>query len=512
LAEQKRSLTIEDIIDVLQKKWYWVTIPFFFFVLLGAWLYVVLPREYEASTLILVQPQEIPAAYVVAIVSSGLEERVRTLSQEVMSRSNLEKIITEMDLFQKERAQGIPLDIIVASLRRRITVSVTGGGEGRVSSFRITYRGREPQNVADVANRLASLFIEGNLKLRARQASETTVFLERQLGDLKLLLEGYEKKVEEFRNAHMGELPEQLASNTATLTNLQNNLEMIQRSLTDARNRKLLIQGQLSQMESAQPGMSTSQRSQRLAELRARLEEMRAHYTREHPELKRLEEQIHELEKQPRDAAQAIADPRIFDLRNQLRAVTTEIAGLENDAARIKVRIDNYQQRVEMAPKREQEAAAITRDYEITRANYQRLLDRLYEAKRAENMEKRQQGEQFRILDLAQPSQTPVSPNLPRIALVFIALGLGSGTGILLLLEFFDNTVKGMTQLVEWSGNIPCITAVPLALTEDDKLRLRLKTVLIMIANLVIMVVGLSGVIVSKLINLSIDLPFNLPF
>jgi hypothetical protein len=199
-------------------------------------------------------------------------------------------------------------------------------------------------------------------------------------------------------------------------------------------------------------------------------------------------------------------------LRNQLRAVTIEITGLENDAARIKAKIDYYQQRVEMAPKREQETATITRDYEITKENYQRLLDRYYEAKRAESMEKRQQGEQFRILDLAQPPQTPVSPNLPRIALVFIALGLGSGTGIILLLEFFDNTVKGMSQLVEWSGNIPCITAVPLALTEDDKLRLRLKTVLIMIANLVIMVVGLSGVIVSKLIKLSIDLPFNLPF
>ena len=114
-------------------------------------------------------------------------------------------------------------------------------------------------------------------------------------------------------------------------------------------------------------------------------------------------------------------------------------------------------------PKREQELAGLTRDYNITQQNYQRLLDRFYEAKRAEDMEKRQQGEQFRVVDYAEPPQTPVSPNPMRIALIFLALGLGTGAGIIVMLEMLDTTVKGVKQLEGWSGNIPCITAIPLA-------------------------------------------------
>lgn len=510
---EPKKITIEDVVDILQKKWYWITLPFFFFVFLGLWLYVVLPREYEASTLILIQPQEIPSSYVVATVSSGLEERVRTLSQEVMSRSNLEKIIMEMNLFRKERDKDIPMDIIVESMRKRITVDVTGaGGREGVSSFSLTYRGRDPQTVADVANRLASLFIESNLRVRARQASETTAFLEKQLADLKSLLDDYEKKVQEYRNTHMGELPEQLASNTTTMTNLQNSLETIQRSLTDARNRKLMIQGQLSQTENAAPGTTATQRDQRLAELQQRLQDMKATYTPEHPELKRLADQIKELERQPHVSTQTSTDPRVVDLRNQLRSVTIEIAGLESEIIRIKSRINFYQQRIESTPKAEQEMATLMRDYQITQQNYQRLLDRYYEAKRAESMEKRQQGEQFRVLDLAQIPQTPVKPNLLTLTMVFILLGLGSGAGLVLLMEFMDSTIKGMQQIKDLSGDIPCISAIPLALTQADKQRAHRKTIALIVVNIVLMVLGAAGVVASKLTHLTIDLPFNLPF
>jgi uncharacterized protein involved in exopolysaccharide biosynthesis len=131
LTDQTKHIEISDIIDSLVKKWYWVTIPLCFFLFVGAWLYVVLPRTYEASTLILVQPQEIPSAYVEATVSTGIEERVRTLSQEVMSRSNLENIIQEMDLFKEARDRGVSLDVLVGSMRKRIQVDTSGGRRGQ---------------------------------------------------------------------------------------------------------------------------------------------------------------------------------------------------------------------------------------------------------------------------------------------------------------------------------------------------------------------------------------------
>jgi len=503
LSEPK-TINLEDLLDVVQKKWYWITIPFFFFMLLGAWLYVVLPREYEASTLILVQPQEIPSAYVQATVSSGLEERVRTLAQEVMSRTNLEKIITEMGLFKQERSQGMPMDILVANMRNHIKVDTTARSSG-VSSFTLSFSGREPQMVADVTNRLASLFIENNLTARAKQATETTEFLEKQLADLKTLLEDYERKLQEFRNTHMGQLPEQLQSNNATLTNLQNSLETVQRSLTDARNRKLIMQGQQTRAPGTGQASISSSRYQRLAELKQRLQDMKANYTPEHPEIRRLMDQIKELESQPREAVQETSDP-------QLHAINVEIASLEREAARIRGRIGEYQQRVENTPKTEQEMAIMQRDYKITQENYQRLLDRLYEARRAESLEKRQQGEQFRILDLAQAPNTPVKPNFLRLGLFFLVLGLGSGGGLLLLMELMDNTVKGIQQVEELSGNIPCISAVPLAMTEADKDRSRRKTMTLIAANILVVILGSVILVASKLAHMTVELPFNLPF
>ncbi len=271
MNEQKR-IEPQDIIDALVKKWYWVTMPLFLFLFLGMWFYVILPRQYEATTLILVQPQEIPSTYVQASVSTSVEEQVMTLSQEVLSRSNLENIIREMKLFSKERGKGVSTDILVASMRKSIDLKTNAGANrGETSSFTITYRGQNPQNVADITNKLASYFIDSNLKQRAKQASETTLFLEKQLNELKALLQQQEAKVEQYRNQYMGELPEQLNSNVTTITGIQTRLDTIQASLTSAMNRRLDIQNQLSQMESNQPGATLSQNAQRIMQLRAHM-------------------------------------------------------------------------------------------------------------------------------------------------------------------------------------------------------------------------------------------------
>ena len=222
-------------------------------------------------------------------------------------------------------------------------------------------------------------------------------------------------------------------------------------------------------------------------------------------EIKKLMDQIRELENQPAEVVKETSDP-------QLQAINVEIASLEREAARIRARIGEYQQRVENTPKAEQEMATMQRDYQITQQNYQRLLDRLYEARRAESLEKRQQGEQFRILDLAQAPRTPIKPNFLRLGLVFLVLGLGSGSGLLLMMELFDSSVKSIRQVEELSGNIPCISAVPLALTVADKDRSRRKTIALIAANVLVVVVGLVIVVSSRLAHMTIEPPFYLPF
>ncbi|HPS94685.1 MAG TPA: GNVR domain-containing protein, partial [Deltaproteobacteria bacterium] len=292
---------------------------------------------------------------------------------------------------------------------------------------------------------------------------------------------------------------------------LQARLDSVQTSLTAAMNRKLTIQGQLSQAQAGLPGTS-SQRGQRLADLKNQLDEMKSKYTPDYPELRRLQDQIAELEKQPDRGSPVRVDPHVADLRTQLGSANSEVEALRRDADRIKAQINGYQGRVEGTPKREQEFAAMTRDYNITQQNYQRLLDRYYEAKRAEDMEKRQQGEQFRVVDFAQPPEIPVSPNPMRIALVFLALGLGTGAGIIVLLETLDTTIKGVKQLEGLSGDIPCITVVPLALTEDDKRAQRMMNMMFIGINGAILVAGTVVILVSRLTRFVLELPVPLPF
>jgi len=511
LTELIHTISIQDIQDALIKKWYWVTMPLIFFLLAGAWFYMVLPRTYKATTLILVQSQEIPQNYVQSTIRVGMEERVSTIAQEVLSRSNLENIIKEMNLFNQQRKKGVSMDLLVSNLRNRITIDTKVAGRGQTSAFSISFKGTNPKEVADVTNTLASSFIESNLKLRARQASETTLFLQSQLDELKTILLQQEAKVQEYRNRYIGGLPDQLQSNISTLNGLQMRLESIQTSLTQAMNRRLTIQNQLSQAEAGTPG-TTSQRGQRISNLSAQLEEMKAKYTPEYPEIRRLQEQIAELQKQTDKTPTKYVDPNVADLRTQLRSANVEVETLQRDADRVKAQIDGYQSRVEGTPKREQELTVITRDYNITQQNYQRLLDRIYEAKRSEDMEKRQQGEQFRVLDYAKPPQIPVSPNPRKIALVFLALGIGTGAGIIILLEMLDTTIKGIKQLEELSGNIPCIAAIPLALTTEDKRKQRLMSMMFIGINGAIFVIGAAIILLSRVSHFILNLPVPIPF
>jgi len=308
----------------------------------------------------------------------------------------------------------------------------------------------------------------------------------------------------------MGELPEQVMANTSTLMNLQNNLDTIQRAMTDARNRKINIEGQLSQIDTAHPGSTSTQHDQRLAELKARLEEMKANYTPEHPEVIKLTGQIKELESRSGKSSGGYTSPRVNELRTQLRAINSEISNLEANAARINAKINQYQSRVENAPRREQELSTLMRDYQITKDNYQKLLDRLLEAKRAENMEKRQQGEQFRILDFAKPSQTPVKPDLIRIMLICLALGLGAGAGVILFLEIQDSTIKSISQLESLEPDIPCISAVPLAMTVNDKQIKKRNNIILIAVNIGIVLIGTIAVSLSWAFNIVITKPMGM--
>ena len=252
------TFDITKYIEMALRRKYWIIIPFLVSVLGGLGYFLKAPKVYEAQTLILVQPQEVPRDYVRSIVSTSVENRLRTITQQVTSRTNLEKIIQRYNLL-KGRTVSLRIDNMVSSLRRRISIDVSGGNRRQeTSTFTIAFRGKDPNSVMKVTNALASNFIAENLRIREAQAQGTSIFLADELESARRRLLENEKELKDYKERYMGGLPEQLQTNLSILTGLQGQVEQINSNLRDAENRKIVFQTRIAEQSRTRVGFAAS--------------------------------------------------------------------------------------------------------------------------------------------------------------------------------------------------------------------------------------------------------------
>jgi polysaccharide chain length determinant protein (PEP-CTERM system associated) len=479
--------------DIVLRRIYWIIIPFLLTVLLGLGYLMLAPKVYEAETLILVQPQRVPEEYVRPIVSSSIEDRLRTISQQVTSRTNLERVIYEFNLFKND-GKGLIIDDMVVSLRNRIQIDVNGGGRDReTSTFTISFRDENPETVMKVTNALASNFISENLKIREDQAFGTSSFLADELESTERQLLEKEKEWTDYRERYMGGLPEQLQTNLSIFERLQQQLDQLHNNLRDAENRKIAIRGQIAEQSAPRAGIVTTssnqgQETRDIQSLRNELASLEARYTEKHPDIIRLKETIASLEREIVEAADTSGiddststligiDP---ELKRQLRDIELEIVALKDEVKKTESQISWYQKKIEETPKREQELFSLNRDYENLKESYNSLLNRKLEAEIAVSMEKKQKGEQFKVIDPAKVPIYPVVPDVGKIIMLTLALGLGLGGGLTYLREMVDTSYKTPEEIEE-DLQIPVLVSMPFLYTEkeqkDQKMRTMLKAV-----------------------------------
>ena len=502
-----KSFNINDYIEIfLRRKWYFV-IPFVIVVLAATIYSFIAPEKYRATTVILVTPQKVPVDYVRPTVTSRIEERLQSIGQEIMSRTRLEQIIAEFKLYQKE-AKTLVMEEIVELMRLDITVQI----RGKEGYFSISYIGKDPRTVTNVTNKLASLFIEENLKLREQQAQGTSEFLSFELNATKAKLDEQEKLLTQFKRQFMYELPDQRNTNLSMLGRLQQQLQTTGDTIRSAQDRKLTLQKQLSEMknmaamliedstvstsssttESPKPKLTTTDEG-RLNQLKNYLAELETKYKDKHPDILATKKRIADLEKKietskresegvkekeipsptmgatPREATKEKkkeekmgggVDPFYKEIEGQLVATDLEIKRLKDEETKTKAMIGQYQARIENAPVREMAMANLLRDYENSKERYQNLLKKSQEAQQAENLERRQKGEQFKVIDPARIPEKPFSPNIPRNLLFGLLLGMGLGFGMAFFREQMDRSFKDAEDLETTLGfkvlaNIP---------------------------------------------------------
>ncbi len=444
-----------------------------------------MPTFYRSTAVVLVDRQQVPEAFVRPTVTSELETRLNTISQEILSRARLEALITRFGLYPGLRKEG-QNEELVERMRRdiRLELKTTDGkGERRVATtaFALSYRGPDPQTVALVTNTLASFYIEENLKVRERQATGTADFLKVQLAETRKRLDELEARVSEFRRRNLGELPQQMQANMATMESLNTQLRLTSDSQSRAVERRdslsaLLAEAQSSPQSFGGPATAAEPRMVRLARLRQELASARSRYTEEHPTVARLKAEIAATELEPAEpagekgSATAFSSPYVFRLREALTAAESEAKLLKAEEQRLRAAITAYQARLENTPKREQEFQELSRDYESTKQLYESLSKRHEEAQLAESMEQRQKGEQFRILDPAMPSQIPAAPNRLRLFIVSLVLSLGLAGGALMIAEMLDTSFHSVKELREFSI-VPVLVSIPRIVTDADRHR-----------------------------------------
>ncbi|HKW94450.1 MAG TPA: GNVR domain-containing protein [Methylomirabilota bacterium] len=441
---------------------------------------MALPDLYESTALVLVDRQQVPEAFVRPTVTSDLEIRLHTISQEILSRSRLESLIARMGLYPDLRNRGAASnDEAVSRMRRDIRLelkSAESGGRGSTTAFALSYRGADPQTVAVVTNTLASFYIEENLKARERQATGTAEFLRVQLVDAKRRLDEQEAKMSELQRRYLGELPQQLQSNLAALESLNTQLRMNNENLVRIAERRDQFAAQL-ELAKAESGDETDE--MRLARLKRELVTLRIKYTDLWPDIIRIKDEIARLEKQiaaPKPKAEpkkpVVLTPQALRVQEQLQSAETELKLARADQTRLKNSIDQYQARLDNAPKREQEYLQATRDYQSTRELYQSLTKRFEEAQIAESMEQRQKGEQFRVLDSAVPSFTPAAPKRSKLLVLAVVLSLVLGAGSMVLAELLDTSFHSAAELRAYT-TVPLLVSIPQIITESDARRQR---------------------------------------
>ncbi len=241
-----RELTIDSVLKALLRRRWLLVGPLFLGVMGGLLYSWWQPSLYRSDAVIQVVPQRVPESYVSSTVTERVEDRLRALAQQVLSRTQMEKLVAEFNLFPDERRK-YPLEDVIQRMTERVLIepfaaTQTPRSQSPSEAFRVSFDYQDPVIAQKVVERLASFFIDTNARDRGTQADQTSSFLEAQMADARSRLEAQEAKLRTFRERNSGRLPTQTQTNMQGIQNTQLALQAMVESAARDRDRKLMLE------------------------------------------------------------------------------------------------------------------------------------------------------------------------------------------------------------------------------------------------------------------------------
>jgi uncharacterized protein involved in exopolysaccharide biosynthesis len=433
-----------------------------------------------------------PWVQVRSIVTPTMRERMMTLQQRVLNRSQLQALVNRLGLARG----GKSVDGVIDKIQSSIAVSEadppgtpppTEGPSGPLkspdkdpSAFSISVTADNPRDAQQICSGLTSALLAENLKSREQAAENTTDFLSRQLADAKNDLDEKERAFAAFKSLYLGQLPSDVEDNLKISGELKSQLDadtqLLNRMQQDKSYTESLLAQQLSAWKSSQTFRTSETIEQRMAALQTQLVALQAQYTEDHPEIIKMRRDIAALEAKQKEmnarsdqkagTADAVVEadikepPEIQQLRRQIHENELAIAKATQEQQQLQETIDKYRSRLTLSPKVEEEYGQLTRDFETAHQIYNSLVVARSQSEIQTDLERQQQGEQLRLVDDANLPGVPSSPDRGKFAVYGFGAGLAFGVCIAMWLEFRDKAIRDERDVLA-GLELPMLTNIP---------------------------------------------------
>jgi polysaccharide chain length determinant protein (PEP-CTERM system associated) len=498
---QRRTLDVEDYIDLVRRHKGWIFGPFLFTLVasvVGVYLY---PDSYVSQAVVKIVPQQVPQNMVQNAINQQMSDRINSMAQEILSRTVLTTIINTFGLYPRERSR-MPIEDVIEQMKKKIEIlPVTGTATGpdRIPAFGVQFSYENRYLAQRVVQDIVSRFIDANIRNRSNATFQTTQFIKDETDSAKKQLDEAENKVASFRMQNNGRLPDQLDANMRQLGALQAQVTYLGAQLSRASQEKLQLESNIRIFKDQMTALTKeptdtlgAQKSEHLIEAdrelqaaEAQLSALRQHYKDSYPDvqagIKRLDaakkkrEDILSEETAAKDDKpapkpvnqQSVRETRDLDanirrLQSAIEARDLEMEEYNKELKRANEAIKAYQGRIEIVPLGEKQYAELLRDRDLTKAQYMDLSAKLQRAEIAQEMEGRKQGETLELLDPASLPTTPTEPKRPVIISIGGAFGLLFGIVIAGAREMKDTSLKNLKDVRAYTqmailGSVPLL-------------------------------------------------------
>jgi len=454
--------------------------------LLIYWIAMALPNVYTSYSTVLVEPQSVKKELVEAGVNeSDLNQRLHLMTAQILARPRLSRIIDEFGLYSEE-SEYMLREEVIDLMRSEIRVEpvipeleqagVNRRRELDINEFQIYYDNYDPIVAKEVAQRLANDFIETHINARVQTSQKSLEFIEGELERLAKSIASVEKKIAKVKGENPGTLPEDMSTTQRQLERVMVELTAAQRALGEASSDEEFYRSQLAAASAYAAPNDEASPVRRLEILKLELAQMEARgFTGKHPDIVKTREEIASLEKTvaaDEESGDAVYNPIAQQAEASLRRAVLQKQVAGEEIQRLRSLGDELQAQLEATPAVAEQLDALNREYEHLFNTYQDFSNRQNEATVQAQLERKQLGEQFRVLEQAFEAPEPSAPNRVLILVVGFLFALMVGGAVGILREAMDTSPHDARQL-QTRVQLPVLASIPAIILESDRARVR---------------------------------------